>query len=80
VQGGVPESGAGSRLAQGSGLGMIVPVSRSIMNAPDPRAAAAALRDEINQIRKEIAVARSEPASVANGSETLGKKGLWRTD
>jgi len=36
------------------GLGMIVPVSRSVMNAEDPRAAAAALRDEINQIRAEV--------------------------
>lgn len=36
------------------GLGMIVPVSRSVMNAKDPRAAAAALRDEINQIRAEV--------------------------
>lgn len=36
------------------GLGMIIPVSRSVMNADDPRAAAMALRDEINQIRTEI--------------------------
>lgn len=34
------------------GLGMIVPVSRSVMNADDPHAAAMALRDEINAIRK----------------------------
>ena len=36
------------------GLGMIIPVSRSVMNAEDPRAAAAALRDEINLIRAEV--------------------------
>ena len=36
------------------GLGMIIPVSRSVMNAEDPRAAAAAVRDEINLIRAEV--------------------------
>ena len=36
------------------GLGMIMPVSRSVMNAEDPHAAALALRDEINNIRKEV--------------------------
>lgn len=36
------------------GLGMIVPVSRSVMNAEDPHAAALALRDEINALREEV--------------------------
>lgn len=53
------------------GLGMIVPVSRSVMNAPDPRAAAAALRDEINQIRKEVAITRSEPSVPEVGNSSL---------
>jgi len=35
-------------------LGMIVPVSRSVMNAEDPKAAAEALRDEINRIRIDV--------------------------
>jgi uridine monophosphate synthetase len=34
------------------GLGMLVPVSRGISRAEDPRTAALALRDEINQARK----------------------------
>lgn len=53
------------------GLGIIVPVSRSVMNAPDPRAAAAALRDEINQIRKEVVITRSEPTAPEVGEGTL---------
>ena len=40
------------------GLGMIIPVSRSVMNADDPRAAAIALRDEINQVRAEVVSGR----------------------
>ena len=77
---GVGAQGGDLRLAleaglRKDGLGMIVPVSRSVMNAPDPRAAAAALRDEINQIRSEVAVAKSEPTPVAVGGETLEKRG-----
>jgi uridine monophosphate synthetase len=53
------------------GLGMIIPVSRSVMNAPDPRAAAAALRDEINQIRQEVAVTRSDSTPLEGGDNTL---------
>jgi uridine monophosphate synthetase len=34
------------------GLGMIIPVSRSVINAPDPRQAAVDLRDAINAFRK----------------------------
>lgn len=49
---------------RGDGMGMVIPVSRSVMNADDPRAAAAALRDEINTIRAEIA---AKPAQ--NGRE-----------
>lgn len=48
------------------GLGMIVPVSRAILHARDPRAAAASLRDEINSVRASvIAKGRSsgEPAA-----------------
>lgn len=36
------------------GLGMIIPVSRSVLQAADPRAAAVALRDEINAIRRQV--------------------------
>ena len=58
---GIGAQGGNLRLAltaglRDDGLGMIVPVSRSVMNAEDPRAAAAALRDEINQIRAEVIV------------------------
>ncbi|HEY9122381.1 MAG TPA: orotidine-5'-phosphate decarboxylase [Brevefilum sp.] len=42
---------AGLRL---DGLGMIIPVSRSILNAPDPRAAAIELRDAINTFRSSF--------------------------
>lgn len=38
---------------RGDGLGMIIPVSRGIIKAEDPRAAASALRDEINAVREE---------------------------
>ncbi|HAF48547.1 MAG TPA: orotate phosphoribosyltransferase [Anaerolineaceae bacterium] len=36
------------------GLGMIIPVSRSILNTPDPRAAAIELRDAINAFRRSF--------------------------
>ncbi|MEA4813066.1 MAG: orotidine-5'-phosphate decarboxylase [Anaerolineaceae bacterium] len=39
---------------RGDGRGMIIPVSRSVMQAADPRAAAQTLRDEINAIRREV--------------------------
>jgi uridine monophosphate synthetase len=39
---------------RGDGLGMIIPVSRSVLQAADPRAAAATLRDEINTIRTQV--------------------------
>jgi uridine monophosphate synthetase len=35
-------------------LGMIIPVSRSILNVPDPRAAAIELRDAINAFRRSF--------------------------
>lgn len=37
----------------GDGRGLILPVSRAVIYAPDPRAAALALRDEINRARRE---------------------------
>lgn len=36
------------------GLGMIIPVSRSVINAPDPRQAALDLRESINAFRQTI--------------------------
>ena len=59
AQGGDLQQALGAGL-RSDGLGMIIPVSRSVMNADDPRAAAAALRDGINQIRAEV-VAQHQP-------------------
>jgi uridine monophosphate synthetase len=44
------------------GHGLIINASRSIIYAPDPRAAALQLRDRINQLRKSLPLAR--PASL----------------
>lgn len=67
---GVGAQGGNLRLAlsaglRADGLGMIIPVSRSVMNAADPRAAAAALRDEINQIRAEVTSQKASGALAA---------------
>jgi uridine monophosphate synthetase len=50
------------------GLGLLVPVSRAIARAPDPRAAAQSLREAINWEREALAV--SEP-SRGDGSTLL---------
>lgn len=42
------------------GQGMIVPVSRAVIYAPDPRAATLALRDEINRVRTTLTTALAE--------------------
>ena len=44
------------------GLGLLVPVSRAISQAADPRAAAQALRDEINRVRAGLAGESAAPA------------------
>jgi len=51
------------------GLGMIVPVSRAIIYATDPRAAAQALRDNINRVRQSLT---KTPASVPHTDLILG--------
>ena len=65
------------------GLGMIVPVSRSVMNAEDPRAAALALRDDINVIREEVRNA-PKPGCVVDGDLSSRNarliEGLFDTD
>ncbi|MDF1520966.1 MAG: orotidine-5'-phosphate decarboxylase, partial [Brevefilum sp.] len=48
------------------GMGMIIPVSRSILNAPDPRAAAIELRDAINAFRSSF-----KPKAVLTDRENL---------
>jgi len=53
AQGGDPAVALSAGLND-DGLGMIVPVSRAVIYAGDPRAAALALRDEINQARQQV--------------------------
>ncbi len=53
AQGGDPAAALSAGL-NSDGLGMIVPVSRGVIYADDPRAAAAALRDEINLARQQV--------------------------
>jgi uridine monophosphate synthetase len=48
------------------GSGLIVPVSRSTIYAADPPAAAAALRDEINQARQAVGATPSKNVSYPN--------------
>ena len=50
---------------RGDGLGMIIPVSRSVLQAADPRAAAATLRDEINVIRRQVVEETGKKAALA---------------
>ncbi len=50
---------------RGDGLGMIIPVSRSVLQAADPRAAAATLRDEINAIRRQVVEDTAKKAALA---------------
>jgi uridine monophosphate synthetase len=52
AQGGDPAVALSAGLND-DGLGMLVPVSRAVIYADDPRAAALALRDEINQARQQ---------------------------
>jgi len=47
------------------GLGMIIPVSRSVLQAVDPRLAAATLRDEINAIRRQVVEDTTKKAALA---------------
>ena len=54
------------------GLGMIIPVSRGVLQAPDPRAAAMALRDEINQVRARVVAAASQPKGKPESAARLG--------
>jgi uridine monophosphate synthetase len=53
---------SGSRV---DGLGMIIPVSRSVLQAANPRLAAAALRDEINAIRRQVVEETRKKAALA---------------
>ncbi len=55
--------GAGLR---SDGLGMIIPVSRSVINAPDPHQAAFDLRDSINAFRQNVT-----PQIASNKQEAL---------
>jgi uridine monophosphate synthetase len=67
AQGGTLETAVSAGL-RGDGLGIIVPVSRGISRAPDPRAAAIALRDGIRAAQRH---AQDRPVnrytSLANG-------------
>lgn len=51
------------------GLGMLVPASRAIARAPDPRQAAADLRDQINLARQE---ARGRPGKPVDAGQKPG--------
>jgi uridine monophosphate synthetase len=62
VQGGDVAAALAAGLT-GEGRGMIVPVSRGVLYAADPSAAALALRDEINQARQSV---------------KLGQRTTWR--
>lgn len=69
---GVGAQGADLREALSAGLsadgsGLIIPVSRGVLYAKDIRAAAIALRDEINAARQAVA---SQPAPVAKSPHT----------
>ncbi|KAG7392186.1 orotate phosphoribosyltransferase [Phytophthora pseudosyringae] len=50
------------------GLGLLVPVSRGISKAADPKEAAESLRDAINAVRKSKVAAAAAPAVVSNSS------------
>ncbi len=69
AQGGNLELALTSGLRE-DGLGMIIPVSRSVLQAADPRAAAVALRDEINAIRRQV-VAETEKKAAQAAAVTL---------
>ncbi len=53
------------------GKGLIIPVSRGILSAPDPREAAARIREEIQNFQKEIASAPNIPDKEELGKEEL---------
>ena len=79
---GVGAQGGNLRLAlenglRADGLGMIVPVSRSVMNAEDPKAAAEALRDEINRIRIDVQIKLLDEPKGARYAELI--EGLYDT-
>ena len=79
---GVGAQGGNLRLAlenglRADGLGMIVPVSRSVMNAEDPKAAAEALRDEINRIRIDVQIKLLDAPKVSRFAELI--EGLYDT-
>jgi len=65
AQGGDLAEALGAGLRQ-DGLGMIVPVSRSVINAPDPRQAALDLRNAINASRVTF-----KPRTIASKRESL---------
>ena len=62
------------------GLGLIVPVSRAISQARDPRQSALALRDQMNQARAELAAADhaqpARPLSIPQGLQASIADGL----
>ena len=58
------------------GLGMIIPVSRGIMNAPDPYAAALALRDEINTVREGLKSGQEAPQGSWPATVSAGMAGV----
>ncbi len=60
------------------GLGMLIPVSRAISRAEDPRKAAVELRDEIERVRQEVLAAR-QPAPVGYPISTALAEGLLET-
>ncbi len=51
------------------GMGLIIPLSRGVLLADDPRASCAALRDQINMVRESI---KKEPPLNPNESLILG--------
>lgn len=61
AQGGNLEDAVAAGLSA-DGYGLLVPVSRGISKAADPQAAAEALRDAINAVRKAHTVAAAAPA------------------
>jgi uridine monophosphate synthetase len=66
AQGGDLEAALGAGLRR-DGKGLLVNVGRGISRAPDPRLAAAELRDQINASRHSVAGAAASPARTAIG-------------
>ena len=58
------------------GLGLLVPVSRGISQAADPRAAALRLRDEINQARQAVASRSAASARLSQPAFAALAEGL----